>query len=198
MNPILNAVLFCFAAAWGLTATAQITEKAKPANRPEATVRSLYREVQIRAPSGLLRGADMRIFVPYISKSLSGKIALAEACERDWGSQNRGQVVKAPFAWSEFGLFSGANERTSPGKFHVESIRKAENGSFQVVVGLTYRPGDGSGSWRVIDHVIQEDGHFVVDDVLFPKEKTEESSTLTGRLSEGCEGSRWIGDDHKR
>jgi hypothetical protein len=193
MNLILNAVLFCFAAAWGLTATAQTAEQVKSANRPEATVRSLYREVQIRAPSGLLRGADMRIFAPYLSKSLRRKIDLAEACERDWVLQNRGQVVKAPFAWTEFGMFSGANERTSPGKFYIESIRKDDDGSFQIVVGLMYRPGDGSGSWRVTDHVIQEDGRFVLDDVLFPKEGPEDGSTLTGRLSEGCKGPRWVG-----
>lgn len=192
MNPILNAVLSCFAAAWGLTATAQTTEQVTPANRPEATVRSLYREVQIHAPSGLLGGADMRIFAPYLSKSLRRKIDLAEACERDWVRQNHGQVVKAPFAWSEFGIFSGANERTSPGKFHIESIRKADDGSFQIIVGLTYRPGDGSGSWRVTDHVIQEDGRFVLDDVFFPEEGPEDGSTLTGRLSEGCEGPRWV------
>src|SRR6266567_2547360 len=126
MKPILNAVLLCFAAAWGLTAPAQKAEQVTPANRPEVMLRSLYREVQIRAPSGLLSGADMRIFAPYLSKSLRRKIDLAEACERDWFRQNRGQVVKAPFAWSEFGMFSGANERTSPGQFHIESIRNAD------------------------------------------------------------------------
>lgn len=193
MNPILKVVLFCFAAAWGLTATAQTTEEVIPANHPEATVRSLYREVQSRAPSGLLRSADMRIFAPYLSKSLRQKIDLAEACERDWVRRNHGQVVKAPFAWSEFGMFSGTNERTSPGKFHIEGIRKADDGSFQIVVRLTYRSGDGSGSWRVTDHVIQEHGRFVLDDVLFPKEGPEDDSTLTGRLSEGCKGPRWVG-----
>ena len=193
MNPILNAFLFSFAAAWGLAAVAQTPEQASPANRPETAVRSLYRQVQVRAPSGLLRGADMRVFGPSLSQSLRRKIDLTDACERDWVRQNHGQAVKAPFAWSEFGMFSGANERTSPGTFHIESIRKDDDGSFQVVVGLTYRPGDGPGSWRVTDHVIREDGRFVLDDVLFPKEGPEDGSTLTGRLSEGCKGPRWVG-----
>jgi hypothetical protein len=193
MKSILDAVLLCFAVAWGLTAKAQTTEHVKPANRPEGTVASLYREVQIHAPSGLLSGAEMRIFSPYLSKSLLRKIDLAKACEKDWIRQNRGQVIKAPFAWSEFGMFSGANERTSPGKFHIQSIRKADDGSLQIVVRLTYRPGDGFGSWRVIDHVIQENGRFVLDDVLFPKDDSEDGSTLTGRLSQGCEGPRWVG-----
>lgn len=193
MNTILNSVLLCLTMASGLTATAQTNKQVTQLNGPEATVRSLYREVQNRAPSGLLDDANMRIFAHYLSKSLRREIDLAKACEKDWVRQNRGQMVKAPFAWSEFGLFSGANERTSPGEFHIESIRKTENGSFQVVVDFAYHPGDGSGSWRVTDHVIKEDGRFVVDDVLFPKEGPEDGSTLTGRLSEGCEGRRWVG-----
>jgi|ERR1700683_513842 len=195
---ILKTVLFCFAVALGLTATAQTNEQATSPTRPEATVRSLYREVINRAPSGLLGDADMQILAPYLSKSLRRKIDLAEACEKDWVRQNRGQMVKAPFAWSEFGIFSGANERTSPGKFHIESIRKADDGSFQIAVGLTYRPGDGSGSWRVIDHVIQEDGRFVLDEVLFPKEGPEDDSTLTGILSKGCDGPHWVGYGGKK
>ena len=193
MSPILKVIVPCFAAALGPMAIAQTTKQVTPLNRPEAMVRSLYREVQDRAPSGLLDEADMRIFAPYLSKSLRRKIDLAEGCEEDWVRQNRGQIVKAPFAWSEFGMFSGANERTSPGQFHIESIRKTGDGAFQVVVGFTYRPGDGSGSWRVTDHVIQEEGHFVIEDVLFPKDGAEDGSTLTGRLSEGCEGARWVG-----
>ena len=193
MKPILKALLFFFVAAWEFTGPAQTTGQGTRTNRPETTVKSLYREVLVRAPSGLLRGADIQIFAPYLSKSLRRKIDLAEACERDWAHQKRDQVVKAPFAWSEFGMFSGANERTSPGRFHIESISKAGDGSFQIVVGLTYRPVDGSGAWNVTDHVIYEDGRYVVDDVLFPKDGPEESSTLIGRLSEGCEGPHWVG-----
>lgn len=193
MNQILKSVLFCFAVALGLTAIAQGNEHVMPPNSPEAAVRSLYREVQNHAPSGLLGNADMRIFAPYLSKSLRRKMDLAEACEKDWRRQNQGQMVKAPFAWSEFGIFSGANERTSPATFHIESIHKAKDGSFQVVVGFTYRPGDGPGSWNVTDHLIQENGRFVLDDVFFPKDDSGESAALTGILSEGCEGPRWVG-----
>jgi hypothetical protein len=192
MNPVLKAFLFCLAG-FALTAAGQKTERATPPTRPESTVRSVYRNVQNRAPSGLLDDADMRLFAPYLSKSLRRKIDLAEGCGKDWARQNRGQIIKAPFAWSEFGMFSGGIERTSPGRFHIESIHKTEDGAFQIVVGLAYRPGDGPGSWRVIDHVIQEEGHFVIDDVLFPKDGTEDDSTLTGILSEGCEGAHWVG-----
>jgi hypothetical protein len=197
MNLIVGVALPCFAALV-LIATAQTTKQVTPSNRPEATVRSLYREVQRRAPSGLLGDGDMRIFTPYLSESLRHKIGLAEACGNDWNRQNRGQMVKAPFAWSEFGLFSGANERTSPATFHIKSIHKAKDGSFQIVVGFTYRPGDGPGSWHLTDQVVQENGRFVLDDVFFSKEASEESSTLTGILSEGCDGPRWIGEGNQR
>ena len=193
MNTILKTLVFCFVVAFGLTGLAQTTDDVGSASRVEAMVRRLYTKVQNRAPSGLLGDADMRIFAPYLSKTLRRKIDLAGACEKDWNRQNHGQLVKAPFAWSEFGMFSGANERTSPGKFHIESVRKDEDGSFRVVVALTYRPGDGVGSWRVTDDVVREDGHFVLDDVQFPKDETEEGSTLAGRLSEGCDGPRWVG-----
>ncbi len=192
MNPALKVFLFCLAG-FALSAAAQTTQRPTPRARPESTVRSVYREVQNRAPSGLLDGADMRLFAPYLSKALRQKIDLAEGCGKDWARQNRGQIIKAPFAWSEFGIFSGGVERTSPGHFHIESIHKAEDGAFQIVVVLAYRRGDGSVSWRVIDRVIQEEGHFVIDDVLFPKDATEDGSTLTGILSEGCKVSHWIG-----
>ena len=51
---------------------------------------------------------------------------------------------------------------------------------------------------HVKDHVVQEDGRFVLDDVFFPKENSEESSTLIGILSEGCDGPRWIGERNQR
>ncbi len=193
MNPILKVALPSLLAALALMATAQRTKHVMPPSRPESTVRSLYREVQRLAPSGLLGDKDMRIFAPYLSESLRRKIRLAQACGEDWNRQNHGQMIKAPFAWSEFGIFSGANERTSPATFHIESIHKTRDGSFQVVVGFTYRPGDGPGSWNVTDHVILENGRFVLDDVLFSKDDSGESSTLTGILSEGCEGPRWVG-----
>lgn len=193
MNSIFKVALPSLLAALTLMVTAQSTKQVIPSSRPESTVRSLYREVQLRAPSGLPGDKEMRMFAPYLSETLRRKIRLAEACGEDWNRLNHGQMIKAPFAWSEFGIFSGANERTSPATFHIESIHKVKDGSFQVDVGFTYRPGDGPGSWNVTDHVIQEHGRFVVDDVLFPKDDSGASSTLTGILSEGCEGSRWVG-----
>jgi hypothetical protein len=194
MDPIKNRILFWFAIAWVLAIPGHTAAKALQNNGAEITVRNLYREVVLRAPSGLLSSANRRIFEPYLSRSLRRKMGLADACEKDWIRQNPEQAEKAPFGWSEFGLFSGENERTSPGDFHIESPRKDDDGSFHIDVTFTYRPVDGKGSWRVTDRVIREDGRFVVDEVFFPKEEGEGAFTLSDRLSEGCDGPHWVGE----
>ena len=88
--------------------------------QPAALVRSLYREVVARHPTGLPRGADMNVFAPYLSKRLLHRIALANACARDWTRQDQKRMSmgdqipeKAPFGWAESGIFSGAAIRTS-------------------------------------------------------------------------------------
>lgn len=193
MTCIIKAGLCFFAAASSLVAAAQTSGNSVPGNRPEEMLISLYRKVQKHAPSGLPHGTEKRVFAPYLSSSLRRRIGLAEACESDWFNHDHGRVVKAPFAWSEFGIFSGGNERTSPGQFRIEKTRKTGDGSFEIMVGFTYLPMDGSGSWRVRDYVIRENGHFVLDDVLFFKDSQEDGATLTHILSEGCKGAAWVG-----
>ncbi|MBB5061477.1 hypothetical protein HDF16_006213 [Granulicella aggregans] len=160
---------------------------------PERTVKGLYGKVLVRAPSGLLDGANRRIFAPYLSRSLLLKMGTARICAQDWFRQNRGQMIKAPFAWSEAGMFTGGNERTYPGTFRIESTQAEKDGSFHVTVSFTYRASDGPGSWRVVDTVVREDGRFVVDEVAFPSERSEGAYTLSQTLSEGCKGPRWVG-----
>ena len=193
MSFIFRIALTCFAVALGFAATAQASTQMVSSSSPEETVQSLYRQVQHRAPSGLPVDGDMQIIAPFLSGSLRRKFDLAAACESDWNLKNHGQMIKAPFSWSEFGLFSGANERISPASFHIESVHKDRDASFQITVSFTHRPGDGSGSWHVTDHLIHEDGRFVLDDVLFSKNASGESLTLTGILSEGCERAHWVG-----
>jgi len=53
-------------------------------NQPEATVRSLYREVIAHHPIGIPESGDMKIFAPYLSKALLHRIDLARACYDDW------------------------------------------------------------------------------------------------------------------
>ncbi len=173
--------------------TAHTAEPTTSVDSPERTVRSLYREVLIHAPSGLLYGKNRRLFAPYLSRSLLRKVETARACSRDWIRQNRGQMVKAPFGWSEAGLFTGGNEKTSPGTFRIESTKAERDGSFRSTVAFSFRPSDGPGSWLVVDSVIREGGRFVVNEVTFPKDGSEDAYTLSHLLAEGCEGSRWVG-----
>jgi hypothetical protein len=177
-----------------------------PPNEPEVLVQSLYRQVVARAPVGLLHGEDRKIFDPYLSKSLLHRIELAHSCEKDWYRQNPDSekplsssnravgILKPPFAWLEAGLFSGGDEKTSPGSFQIESTQAEKNGSFRVVVRLTYRASDGPGFWRVAAIVIRENDHFVVDDVIYLKDVNQHVEwRLSQRLSSGCNGSHWVG-----
>ena len=102
--------------------------------------------------------------------------------------------MKAPFAWSEFGIFSGYNERGSPGSFKIESIQAKPDGSFRADVLLTYLPADGPGSWRVSVRIVQQHNRLVVDDVTYLRDQPGDSERrLSEILSEGCDGSRWVG-----
>ena len=165
-------------------------------NDPKAFVQSLYTHVVARHPYSILFDANERkTFDPYLSISVLHKIELARACSKDW-SRQYGQAIKAPFAWSDFGIFSGANERDSPGSFRIEKMQAAGDGSFRVTVRLTYMPNDGPGSWRVVAVVIQEDGHLALNDVIYLKDPdmSEDTNTQMSKLLvEGCDGSHWIG-----
>jgi hypothetical protein len=51
----------------------------------------------------------MKLFSPYLSSSLLHRITQTRACSNDWLRLHPQNDVKAPFAWGEFGLFSGAD-----------------------------------------------------------------------------------------
>ena len=113
-----------------------------PRDSVEAQVRELYEKVVVRHPYGLLDDNDQREFSPYLSSSLLHELDLARACSQDWFRQNPGNDVKAPFAWSSFGIFSGRDERDSPGNFSIEKAQVEKGGGFRVVVKLMYMPSD--------------------------------------------------------
>jgi len=54
--------------------------------------------------------------------------------------------------------------------------------------------------WRVVAVVVQEDGHFVVDDVIFLKDKNldDVESRLSETLASGCDCPRWVGYGERR
>lgn len=173
-------------------------QQGKPSSVPklaEATVRSLYREVVTRQPIGIPKEADMKTFAPYLTKSLLHRIALARGCEDDYHRGHQNPNEKPQLEWLEFGLFTGANEKVSPRAFHVERTQHESDGSLRVYVTLTWGSPANPWNWHVAAVVLQESGHFVVDDVIFLKdEKTlEDESRLSETLAAGCDGPRWVG-----
>lgn len=167
--------------------------------QPAALARSFYRQVVARHPTGIPRGADMKIFAPYLSKQLLHRIDLAQACARDWVRQDQKRMLmdnqvpeKAPFGWAESGLFSGADERTEPDAFVVERTESEKDGSTHVYVRLILSSSPPE-AWKVAAVLVREDGHFAVDDVIYLKDKGDTRDVwLSKLLSDGCDGSRWV------
>ncbi len=198
MKHLRCVVLLPLVMTWALGQPVRQSQPSNPPNEPEVLVRSLYHEVIARHPVGIPHGADMKIFAPYLSKSLLNKIDLAHACSRDWIRQNQGRILKAPFAWGEAGLFSGGDEKASPGNFKIESTQAEKDGSFRVNVTLMWRPSDGPGTWRVAAIVVREGSHFVVDDVIYLRDGNSSPQAPAGwrlseLLSQGCDGPHWVG-----
>lgn len=190
--PLVAALLFC-----------QLGFSVQRSNRAEesdALVQSLYRQVLARHPTGLPRGADMKVFAPYLSKRLIHRIKLANACARDWVQQDQKRMLmsnqipeKAPFGWAESGIFSGAYERTEPDAFVIKRTEAGKNDSVRVYVRLTLSSPPAE-TWDVEVVLVMGDGHLVVDDVIYLKDKSNDHDLrLSKLLSEGCDGSRWVG-----
>jgi hypothetical protein len=198
MNILRCIVLLQLATTWALCQAAHQQGASTVHDRPETMVRSFYSQVVARKPIGIPYGENMKAFAPYLSQSLSRKIELATACGKDWHRQHPNPTMKPEMAWLEAGLFSGDDERASPGSFQIDGAHAEKDGSFRVDVSLRYRPQDGPGFWKVTAIVIREDDHFVIDDVVYWKD--ENSSPLAPaewrlslRLSQGCDGPRWVG-----
>jgi hypothetical protein len=166
-------------------------------NQPEALVTSLYQQVVARAPGGIPEGTDWKIFAPYMSKTLLHRIDLALACDNDWFRQNQGQMVKAPFGWSESGLFSGANEETDPHTFQIVRTQTDNEGLIHVHLKLTWEdPPAKSFSWPVAAILTRENGRLLLNDVVYLKDEATNMDTdyrLSQALSEGCRDGRWVG-----
>ncbi len=193
-------ILLQFATALALSQTAQQSQPANLPKKPEALVQSLYRQVVARKPVGIPYGTDMKIFAPYLSKTLLDRIELGRACGNDWYRQHPGRRLKPPFAWLEAGLFSGANERTDPLTFQIERTETEKDGSVRVYVRLSGgAPSEKPWSWEVAALVVREDGHFVIDDVIYLKGKElPVESRLRDVLAKGCDGPRWVGYDDRK
>lgn len=200
MNLLRCIFLLQFATTLALGQPAQESGPPSLPNQPEALVRSLYTEVVARHPIGIPQEADMKIFTPYLSKVLLRRIDLFQACYADWLRQNPDPNTKHPFGVFESGLFSGADERSEVQAFQIERTQSQKDGSFRVIVSLTYDDPPGHPqTWRVAAIVVRENGHFVIDDVIYLVDKDiHVESRLSGGLSNQCNGPHWIGDGHQR
>jgi hypothetical protein len=149
MAQLLYILLLQFTTTLALGQPAHQSKPPSVPKRPEAVVRSLYREVVARHPVGIPRDADMKILALYLSKTLRHRIDLAVACSADWDRQHPDPNLKPEIAWLEFGFFRGRNEKASPRAFHVERTQSEKDGSFRVYVRLTWgRPrSPGFGAW---------------------------------------------------
>jgi len=105
--------------------------------------------------------------------------------------------MKPDFGWFESGLFSGDDEQAEPRSFQIERTESEKGGSFRVYVRLTYGlPTEKQWTWQVAAIVVQEHGHFAINDVIYLKEGPEGRRLIDSRLSEylsaGCDGARWV------
>ena len=198
---LLRCVLFLL-----LTTTLALGQQARQSqqaivpNQPEALVRSLYQQVVARHPTGIPQDGDMKIFAPFLSKTRLHRIELAIACSRDWDRKHPDPNLKPEVAWLESGLFSGQDERTEPNAFVIEKTEAENDGSFPVNVKLSGgTPPEKPWIWQVAAVVVRENGHFVLDDVIYLKDKYNPvDSRLSEVLSAGCDGQRWVGFGNRK
>lgn len=180
-------------------AFAQLTQQSVPADTPKqpvALIRSLYARVVSRHPVGVNKGAHMAVFAPFLSKALRHRIDQTAACEADWFRQYPQTGMKPGFGWLELGLFSGDGEMADPSAFQVEKTQPEKGRSVRVYVTLTHaESNEPPWSWQVAAIVRREDGRYVVDDVIYLKDKNNPSDVwLSKVLSDGCNGPRWVGE----
>jgi len=195
MTPLRCVILLQFATAFALGQVPQHSEPSKVGEQPEEVVRRLYHEVVARHPLGIPHGEDRKRIVPYLSQTLISRLDTAKACEKDYFRLHQDPDSKPPFDWLEFGLFSGAWEQAQPGGFRIDKAQPEQDGFFRVYLMLRYADDPPPFHWwRVAVFVARENGHFVVDDIIYLKDEISDSeSRISQILTRGCDGSRWVG-----
>ena len=59
--------------------------------------------------------------------------------------------------------------------------------------------GESPATWHVAAILVREDGHFVVDDVIYLRDRPQDIDVrLSEYLSQGCDGARWVGCGEQR
>ena len=197
---ILRCVAFlCSIQLFGYSQAPQEHQRADLSNQAELPVRKLYQQLVSRPIGGIPTIERMKSLSPYLSDSLLNRITQARACGDDWFRLHPQNDIKAPLAWLEFGLFSGADDRSGPHTFQIEKARSQEDNSIRVNVRLTEGiPPEKPWTWDVAATVIRENGRLVIDDVVFLKDKdVDTESRLSEILKRGCDGSHWVGYGNK-
>lgn len=199
MRPSRSCILLVIAM---VGAFAQAGQYERPANEPEqsvALIRNLYSQVVSRHPIGVISGADMNVFGPYLSRPLRHRIDLAAGCEADFYRKYPQKDLKPPLAWLELGLFSGGDEMAAPSAFLVERTRPVKQGVVRVYVMLTHAETNAPDWTRpVAVEVAREEGRYVVEDVIYLKGKDNRSDVwLSKVLAAGCNRGHWVGDGRR-
>jgi hypothetical protein len=139
-------------------------------DQPADLAQKLYADVIAHPTSGIPSGDDWNIFAPFLSQSLLRKIDIYNACiadeERHYAALKGPPVKLASLA--ESGIFSGSDEKEAPGTAQVENSQPQNDGTVRVTVKLGLP--QYQMEWRVVDVFKQEDGRFVLEDVVFPGE----------------------------
>ena len=179
-------------------ALGQPTQPGKPTSQPqqpEALARSFYTQALARHPHGDLTGADTKVFAPYLSQALLHRIESARSCSADADWQ-----IPALHSMVAIGLFTGKSD--DPQSFQIEKTQFEADGSRRVYVKLTWNaPAERQWTSRVAAVVVRENGHYVIDDVIYVNDNIYDNPAqkpadwqLSGYLSAGCNGPHWIGD----
>jgi hypothetical protein len=164
----------------------------------EVTVRRFYQQLISDPVEGIPTSKEMKVVSPYLSGLLIHRIEQAGACRDDWFRLHPKNDEKAPSTWFEFGLFSGPDDRGFPWAFRIERLESKDNGSFRAYVRLTEGPREKPWDWEVAAIVIRESGRFVINDVVFLKDKDfDTESRLSEILQRGCDGPHWVGYGNK-
>jgi hypothetical protein len=142
------------------------------AERPQSVVDAFYSAHLPHRMGGLPSGDELRRLQPFLSQRLHGLITAALAYQEDWIKQNPPDE-KPPFVDGDYfsSLFEG------PSSFKVSRVVKEQDG-WHVHVQFKY---DSAPDWEDVVVVKQEDGRYVIDDVLFSGAGEFNSP---GRLSE--------------
>jgi hypothetical protein len=174
-------------------------------NDPAALVQNLYTQVVARHPHGIPEGADWKTLAPYVSEALLHRFDLAKACSADWDRSNSDPQLEVDRA-SGFGIFSGEKGSAEPKSFKIQRTVTDKDGPSHVHVYVELTGPDqpppyrGIWTWRVAAVVIREEGHFAIDDLIYINdnqyagtgETKPPNRRLSGYLSAGCNGPRWI------